>query len=285
MFSGHVFAAMFFGQFPGPFSLCHFNEEEEFELVKVLLIDDDVELAELMNVVLAKYSIDLDTAHTPEDGFKALERNEYDIALLDIMLPQVNGLQVCRQIRYSNAAYRNIPIIMLTARTDLTDMVVGLETGADDYVKKPFEPRELVARINAVLRRASSIEGREISPMPLPEPVPAANGAQRQLYLDGNQLSIDPQKAQVSVNGTRLTITSMEFELIASMAETPGEILSRDALLERVHGSSVIYTRSIDALIYRLRGKIKDAGSDADFIRTVRGRGYSLVGSLREAAS
>lgn len=259
--------------------------DEVAELVKVLLIDDDVELAELMHVVLAKYSIDLDTAHTPEAGLKALESDQYDIALLDIMLPQVNGLQVCRQIRYGSASYRNIPIIMLTARTDLTDMVVGLETGADDYVKKPFEPRELVARIHAVLRRASHLEPREQGAVPVAEPPTAQAGAQRQLYLDGNQLSIDPQKAQVSVNGTRLTITSMEFELIASMAENPGEILSRDALLERVHGSSVIYTRSIDALIYRLRGKIKDAGSDADFIRTVRGRGYSLVGSLRDAAN
>lgn len=98
-------------------------------------------------------------------------------------------------------------------------------------------------------------------------------------------LTIDPQRAQVLVNGARLTITSMEFELIAAMSITPGEILSRDALLERVHGSSVIYTRSIDALIYRLRNKIKDAGADADFIRTVRGRGYSLVGTLSEHAA
>jgi len=255
-------------------------------MVKALLIDDDVELADLMHVVLTKYSIDLDTVHTPDAGFKALESDSYDIILLDIMLPQVNGLQMCQKIRFSNASYRDTPIIMLTARTDLTDMVVGLETGADDYVKKPFEPRELVARINAVLRRVGASDAREgdIAPAPA-EAGPAAAGGQRQLHLDGNVLTIDPQRAQVLVNGVRLTITSMEFELIATMATTPGEILSRDALLERVHGSSVIYTRSIDALIYRLRNKIKEAGAAADFIRTVRGRGYSLVGTLTENAT
>jgi DNA-binding response OmpR family regulator len=253
-------------------------------VVKALLIDDDIELAELMHVVLTKYSIDLDTAHTPDEGFKALETNEYDIVLLDIMLPMMNGLQMCQRIRYSNAVYRDVSIIMLTARTDLTDMVVGLETGADDYVKKPFEPRELVARINAVLRRrGNSGEEREIEATPVsPESAQAQAGGARQLFLDGNVLTIDPQRAQVMVNGARLTITSMEFELIASMAESPSEILSRDALLSRVHGSNVVYTRSIDALIYRLRNKIKDAGSGADFIRTVRGRGYSLVGTLTE---
>ena len=255
-------------------------------MVKALLIDDDVELAELMHVVLTKYSIDLETAHTPEAGLKALESNDYDILLLDIMLPQVNGLQLCQKIRYSHASYRDTPIIMLTARTDLTDMVVGLETGADDYVKKPFEPRELVARINAVLRRVGVSDPRETEPLPMPDLAAVApTGGQRQLHLDGNVLTIDPQRAQVLVNGVRLTITSMEFELIAAMSITPGEILSRDALLERVHGSSVIYTRSIDALIYRLRNKIKDAGADADFIRTVRGRGYSLVGTLSEHAA
>lgn len=255
-------------------------------MVKALLIDDDVELAELMHVVLTKYSIELDTVHTPDAGFKALETNAYDIVLLDIMLPQVNGLQICQKIRYGTASYRDTPIIMLTARTDLTDMVVGLETGADDYVKKPFEPRELVARINAVLRRVEGDPREPEKPQGSAEtPAPAPGGGQRVLHLDGNVLVIDPQRAQVLVNGVRLTITSMEFELIAAMATSPGEILSRDALLERVHGSSVIYTRSIDALIYRLRNKIKEAGAQADFVRTVRGRGYSLVGTLSGSAA
>jgi DNA-binding response OmpR family regulator len=253
-------------------------------LVKVLLIDDDVELAELMREVLAEYSIEVHAVYAPDEGFRALETGDFEMVLLDVMLPQVNGLQVCRKIRYSNAPYRNIPIIMLTARTELTDTVVGLETGADDYVRKPFEPRELVARINAVLRRfdqreaAAQRQGEGQAAEAAATPGNATGGMCR-LYLDGSELAIDTQRAQVFVNGTKLTITSMEFELIAAMAEQPTEILSRDSLLGKVHGSSVVYTRSIDALIYRLRSKIKEAGADVDFIRTVRGRGYSLVGT------
>lgn len=252
-------------------------------MVKVLLIDDDVELAELMREVLTNYSIDVHAVHSPDEGFRALDTEDFDIVLLDIMLPQVNGLQVCRQIRYSNAPYRDISIIMLTARTELTDTVVGLETGADDYVTKPFEPRELVARINAVLRRA---ESRKTSDSRAAEAAiaeaPSQSAGMRELHLDGSILAIDTQRAQVLVNGSKLSITSMEFELMAAMADHPSEILSRDDLLEKVHGSSVIYTRSIDALIYRLRSKIKEAGTDVDFIRTVRGRGYSLVGTPPE---
>jgi DNA-binding response OmpR family regulator len=254
-------------------------------LVKVLLIDDDVELAELMREVLAEYSIEVHAVYAPDEGLRALETGNFEMVLLDVMLPQVNGLQVCRKIRYSNATYRNIPIIMLTARTELTDTVVGLETGADDYVRKPFEPRELVARINAVLRRfdqreaaAQRQQGEGQAAEAAAAPGNGAGGMCR-LYLDGSELAIDTQRAQVFVNGTKLTITSMEFELIAAMAEQPTEILSRDNLLGKVHGSSVVYTRSIDALIYRLRSKIKEAGADVDFIRTVRGRGYSLVGT------
>ena len=247
-------------------------------MVQVLLVDDDIELADIMREVFANYSIDLHAAHTPEEGLKKLDTNLYDVVLLDIMLPHVNGLQLCQEIRYSGKPYKDISIIMVTARTELTDMVVGLETGADDYIKKPFEPRELVARINSVLRRAERSEPRLQA---LKAGFPATTSAtesQIQLHLDNNVLTIDPQRVQIQVNGNKLSITSMEFELITALVEQPCEILSRDYLLERVHGSSVIYTRSIDALIYRLRNKIRDAGSDVDFIRTVRGRGYSLVG-------
>lgn len=248
-------------------------------MIQVLLIDDDVELAELMRDVLTSYSIELHAVHSPNEGFVALEEKQYDIVLLDVMLPEMNGLQMCSKIRYSNAGYRDVSIIMLTARTELTDMVVGLETGADDYVTKPFEPRELVARINAVLRRAkigdqSAVESATAKTETL------GNEHIRELTLDDSILTINLQRAQVLVNNQKLLVTSMEFELIAALAERPSEILSRDDLLEKVHGSCVIYTRSIDALIYRLRNKIKEAGADVDFIRTVRGRGYSLVGQL-----
>ena len=248
-------------------------------MIQVLLIDDDVELAAVMRDVLTSYSIELHAVHSPKEGFAALEKAQYDIILLDVMLPEMNGLQMCNKIRYSNANYRDVSIIMLTARTELTDMVVGLETGADDYVTKPFEPRELVARINAVLRRAK-LKDNNTTEIEQPQSE-MTNGYIRELVLDDSVLTINQQRAQVLVNGEKLFITSMEFELISALAEKPSEILSRDDLLEKVHGSCVIYTRSIDALIYRLRNKIKEAGAEVDFIRTVRGRGYSLVGQLR----
>lgn len=255
-------------------------------MIRVLLIDDDVELASVTADVLKTYSIELDAVHSPSAGFEALESKTYDLVLLDVMLPEINGLQMCSQIRYSNAPYKDVSIIILTARTELTDMVVGLETGADDYVKKPFEPRELVARINAILRRARA-------PEPVAQPAPAIPGVQAapgksgrfcEITLENDVIRIEPQRAQVLVNGAKLETTSMEFELIAALAQRPGEILGRDDLLGEVHGTSVIYSRSIDALIYRLRTKIKEAGAQVDFIRTVRGRGYSLVGQVTSGA-
>ena len=253
--------------------------------MQVLLIDDDVELAQLTREVLKNYSIELDAVHTPSDGIAALDSKHYDLLLLDVMLPEVNGLQMCSKIRYSNASYKDISIIILTARTELTDMVVGLETGADDYIKKPFEPRELVARINAIMRRTKS------SPATATSQGGTADGGAKagrnsccEIILEGDTLQIETQRAQVLVNGHKLETTSMEYELIAALAQRPGEILNRDDLLGEVHGTKVIYTRSIDALIYRLRTKIKEAGAKVDFIRTVRGRGYSLVGRVRHPA-
>jgi DNA-binding response OmpR family regulator len=256
-------------------------------MIQVLLIDDDVELAELMRDVLTKYSIELHAVHTPKEGFEALENKKFDLVLLDVMLPELNGLQMCSKIRYSNASYKDVSIIILTARTELTDMVVGLETGADDYVKKPFEPRELVARINAILRRTNAPEDTAASQIPAPAPGAAQtrSGLCVEVTLEGNVLQIETQRAQVLVNGEKLVTTSMEFELIAALAQRPGEILNRDDLLDEVHGTSGIYTRSIDALIYRLRTKIKDAGSTVNFIRTVRGRGYSLVGQINSLSN
>ncbi|NUB45432.1 response regulator transcription factor [Fertoebacter nigrum] len=253
-------------------------------MIKVLLIDDDAELAELMRDVLKSYSIELHAVHTPREGFAALEARKYDLVLLDVMLPELNGLQMCSKIRYSSAAYSDVSIIILTARTELTDMVVGLETGADDYVKKPFEPRELVARINAILRRSRAPEISATRALATDAPAMGKGGGGCEIVLECDVLQIETQRAQVLVNGKKLETTSMEFELIAALAKRPGEILNRDDLLGEVHGTNVIYTRSIDALIYRLRTKIKDAGAEVDFIRTVRGRGYSLVGQVKRTS-
>lgn len=237
--------------------------------MKVLVIDDDSDLARAMQPVLKTYSIDIDAAHTPGDGLQRLRQGAYDLLLLDVMLPDTNGFEVCRQIRTSSESFKDIPIIMLTARTDLTDLVVGLETGADDYVTKPFEPRELVARIHAVRRRSQ--ERAKGGDEPDAEDLIC-------FQLDDTYLVIDPVKARVHVDRRQVVLTSMEYELLLFLARNPGQAFSRDDLIYSLQGINRICTRSIDAIVYRLRHKLRNITPNADFIRTVRGRGYSLIG-------
>lgn len=238
--------------------------------MKILVIDDDKDLARAMQPVLKTYSVDLDSAETPDDGLQKLKSGHYDLVLLDIMLPEVNGFELCRHIRMSGEAFRNVPIIMLTARADLTDLVVGLETGADDYVTKPFEPRELVARIHAVRRRFA--KGEE-------EPAETSSDDDLICFqIDDVHLVIDTIQARVHVGRRHVQLTSMEYDLLLLLSREPGHILSRDDLIYALQGVNRIYSRSIDAIIYRLRHKLRKVNSSVDFIRTVRGRGYSLIG-------
>jgi DNA-binding response OmpR family regulator len=219
--------------------------------MKVLMIDDDSELAFAMQPVLRNYSIDLESAASPDDGLQKLKEGSYDLLLLDIMLPNINGFELCRRIRTLPDSFKNIPIIMLTARTDLTDLVVGLETGADDYVTKPFEPRELVARIHAVKRRFWKRNEQ-----------PSEPGAEEVFcfQLDDHYLVIDPVKARVYVDQKHVTVTSMEYELLLVLCKDPGQILSRDDLIFVLQGISRICSRSIDAIIFRLRHKLQEDG-------------------------
>ena len=238
--------------------------------MKVLVIDDDVGLADAMRAVLKTYSIELDAADTPESGIEMLRTGRYDLLLLDVMLPEINGFEVCRQIRVTPSVYQTISIIMLTARSDLTDLVVGLETGADDYITKPFEPRELVARINAVGRRSDKKADADAKEAPRSE--------MSSFHLDGASLVIDATNVRVQVEGHPLALTSMEYELLVFLAGEPGRIFSRDDLIDTLQGISRLSVRSIDALVYRLRTKMRSIDSRAGFIRTIRGRGYSLIG-------
>ncbi|MEL4013101.1 response regulator transcription factor [Dryocola clanedunensis] len=236
----------------------------------VLMIDDDVELCKTMKPVLQMYAIDLDFAHSPEEGLERLQSQRYDLVLLDVMLPRINGLELCRTIRNQGPSLCDIPVIMLSARTELVDLVVGLETGADDYVGKPFEPRELIARINAVRRRFNEVKTAHSVPV---------KGSQEILFkIDNDTLRIDIPRAQAFVNERLLDVTSMEFEILLALSKTPSEVLSREELLQRCNGSNAIYSRGIVALVYRLRNKIRSAGAQGDFIRTVRSRGYAVVG-------
>ncbi|WGF90521.1 response regulator transcription factor [Marinivivus vitaminiproducens] len=243
--------------------------------MRVLVIDDDSGLAQAMRTVLKTYSVRLSAAETPEQGLHMLATRDFDLLLLDVMLPEINGFEICRRIRSTPSPYQHIPIIMLTARSDLTDLVVGLETGADDYITKPFEPRELVARIHAV--------GRRFRDRPS-EDADAGNGDLTCFRLDDASLAIDIANARVQVEGQTLPLTSMEYELLVFLAAQAGQVFTRDDLIESLQVISPLSVRSIDALVYRLRTKMRSVDSRADFIRTIRGRGYSLIGQRVGAA-
>lgn len=225
-------------------------------MAKVLIIDDDQKHSQLLQAYFKRFGIKLSCAINAEQGFKKLSREEPDLLLLDVMLPGMDGFEICREIRKTN----NIPIIMLTARGDIIDRVSGLELGADDYIGKPFEPRELVARVQATLRRA--------------ELTGATTG-----HLEFDGLSIDTETRAVRVDGEVVELTSMEFELLHILAKRHGRKLSRDDILSELRGiDAAILTRSVDIMVSRLRQKIGDTQKPAKFIQTVWGRGYSFIG-------
>lgn len=223
---------------------------------KVLIIDDDRKHSDLLQAYFKRFGINLLCALDAEQGFKMLRRENPDLLLLDVMLPGKDGFEICREVRKTS----NLPIIMLTARGEVIDRVSGLELGADDYVAKPFEPRELVARVQAILRRAEST-GHPVG------------------KLDFDGLSIDTEKRTVSVDGAAIDLTSMEYELLLILARRHGRNLSRDDILSELRGiDAAILTRSVDIMISRLRQKLSDSIKPPRFIQTVWGRGYSFVG-------
>ncbi|HSG58715.1 MAG TPA: response regulator transcription factor [Woeseiaceae bacterium] len=225
-------------------------------MTKVLLIDDDKKHSELLQAYFKRFGINLVCAGDATAGMKKLNREEPDLLLLDIMLPGKDGFEICREVRKIS----NIPIIMLTARGDVIDRVSGLELGADDYIGKPFEPRELVARVQATLRR-SEIAG------------PTAG----ELNFEG--LSIDTETRAVRVDDQPVDLTSMEYELLLILARRHGRKLSRDDILSELRGiDAAILTRSVDIMISRLRQKLGDSVKPPRFIQTVWGRGYSFIG-------
>ena len=225
-------------------------------MTKVLLIDDDRKHSDLLQAYFKRFGINLVCAYEADEGMRKLNREDPDLLLLDVMLPGKDGFEICREVRRKS----NIPIIMLTARGDVIDRVSGLELGADDYIGKPFEPRELVARIQAILRRAD---------------VTASAGGK----LEFEGLTIDTEKRTVAVDGQPVDLTSMEYELLLILARRHGRKLSRDDILSELRGiDAAILTRSVDIMISRLRGKLGDSVKPPRFIQTIWGRGYSFVG-------
>lgn len=223
----------------------------------ILIIDDDQTLCMRLKDYFSQYALNLMVAHSPSAGLQALKEATPDALLLDVMLPEKDGFTLCKELR---ATY-TLPIIMLTARGELSDKVLGLEIGADDYLAKPFEPRELVARIQVLLRR-------NVNQPPL---------AQEQI-LTFEHLDIDCQRHQVTLDGEVINLTGMEFKLLTVLAERPGQVFNRDQLLNELKGINAdVYSRSIDILMSRLRQKLGDNPKQVRFIKTLRNVGYTFI--------
>jgi DNA-binding response OmpR family regulator len=218
----------------------------------LLMIEDDHRLAAMVQDYLAKQGLQVTLAETAALGLAALARESFDLILLDLMLPDGDGLDLCRKVR----AHSEIPIIMLTAKGDPTDRIVGLELGADDYLPKPFEPRELFARIKAVLRRGAN----------------AANG---RATLRFGRLEIDTDARAVRLDGKERPLTSHQFALLVALAKRAGRVLTREQLMDLIKGEPLdTYDRSIDVHIARIRAAIEDDPKHPRRIITVRGAGY-----------
>src|SRR5262245_8429188 len=225
---------------------------------RVLIIDDDARLNALLTEYLGRFDFTVVTAVDPDSGLRALRTAQRDILILDVMLPGMDGFAICRKVRESS----RIPIIMLTARGDVMDRIVGLELGADDYLPKPFEPRELVARMQAVLRRGKSDD---------------AEAAR----FGGLEVNWTARSARL--NGKELELTGAEFELLGLLVRHRGRVLGRDRIVEEIRGVDWdAYDRSIDVLVSRLRQKLGDDAKRPSFVRTVRGAGYTFVGGSDE---
>jgi DNA-binding response OmpR family regulator len=224
---------------------------------RILLVDDEQSIQTLLSYPLRKEGYDVVQA---TDGRQALERFDeqaFDLVVLDLMLPKVDGLEICRQLRSRSA----VPIIMLTAKSEEIDKVVGLELGADDYITKPFSLREFSSRIKAALRRAEMSRAAEAS---LDEPP-----------LEVRELRIDFAKRSVRIGGREVELTFVEFEILSALARAPGRVFTRDMLLARVWGDSAYRDpRTIDVHIRHLREKIERDAKDPDYLFTVRGVGY-----------
>lgn len=221
----------------------------------ILIIDDDEKLNRLLTDFLSKFGFKTLTAIHPEDGLKKLKRKSPDLVILDVMLPGMDGFDVCKTIRRHSV----VPIIMLTARGELMDKVVGLELGADDYLPKPFEPRELVARIHSVLRRTKKIDKT------------------RPQSFD--RLEIDFTRHIVKIDGDITDLTTNEFAALALLAGNPGKVFNRDEILQELRGIDCdAFNRSVDITMSRLRQKLNDDPKVPAFIKTVWGTGYVFIG-------
>ena len=225
-------------------------------MTNILMIDDDVKLTSLVEEFLSEEKYNIIIMHNPKEGLDYLNNNKVELIILDIMLPEMDGFQALRKIRET----LSIPVIMLTARGEVTDRIVGLELGADDYLSKPFEPRELLARIQSILRRTHS------------------NAAIVE-KVNFKGMSIDKIKEEVYLNKKSIPLSTTEYEALILFIENAGETLDREFLVENLRGISwQSYDRSIDVLVSRLRGKLGETPTKTRYIKTIHGIGYKFIG-------
>lgn len=236
---------------------------------KILLVDDDIDLTELLSELLALEGFDIHTVHNGQDALDELELQTYDLILLDVMMPILNGIETLKQIRHKYST----PVLMLSARDDEIDRVLGLELGADDYLPKPFNDRELVARIKAILRRSSTIKPASVS-----ETFIDHNPEDDRKHLQFGGVELHPGRQQAIFEGKDLDLTGTEFALLQILMRNPGQILSRELLSLEILGKRLTpYDRAIDMHISNLRKKLPERNDDLPWFKTLRGRGYLLV--------
>ncbi|MCX5804920.1 MAG: response regulator transcription factor [Proteobacteria bacterium] len=220
----------------------------------ILIIDDDEKLNCLLKDYLGNYGFSVQSATHPDEGMKKIKTLQPQLIILDIMLPGMNGFEVCKQIRRSHTT----PILMLTARGEVTDRIVGLELGADDYLAKPFEPRELVARIQSILRRTEN-----------------STVTSKRWF---GPLFIDFQKRTVLLNNEPVDLTTTEFQALSLLANNAGVVMSRDQIMDALRGIEYeAFNRSVDVVMSRLRSKLLDDPKSPSFIKTVWGTGYVFI--------
>ncbi|MGE0549515.1 MAG: response regulator transcription factor [Kofleriaceae bacterium] len=225
--------------------------------IKVLLVEDDQRLAQLTARYLESHGVLVTISRDGLEGQAEALRRQYDCVVLDLMLPGKDGVEITRELR----ARTDVPILMVTARGEEADRVLGLEVGADDYVTKPFSPRELLARIRATVRR---VRGQ-------------AGPTQQSIQVGG--LVLDPQRMTVTLDGNPIDVTAYEFAILRALAQRPGRVLSREQLLDLAKGSADLsFDRSIDVHVSRLRAKLGDDSRSPKILKTVRGIGYLLAG-------
>ena len=228
------------------------------QTIKVLLVEDDARLAQLTARYLETHGVVVTVAADGVEGQAEALRRQYDCVVLDLMLPGRDGIEVCRQLRGRS----DVPILMVTARGEEADRVLGLESGADDYVTKPFSPRELLARIRANVRRVRGQAGPERD------------------TIQVGKLVLDPARMAVTLDGKTVDVTAYEFAILRALAQRPGRVLSREQLLDLAKGSADLsFDRSIDVHVSRLRAKLGDDSRSPKILKTVRGAGYMLAGN------